>query len=59
MVLSNVTYRRAVRARRKLNREAYQKFRRYTAMQAKKTAARVTSFAAVEIILVLVLFFFL
>lgn len=56
MVLSGISSSRAVRARKKLNKEAYGRFRRYTAMQAKKTAARFTSFAAVEIVLMLMLF---
>lgn len=57
LALSNK--KRAIKARRKLNKEAYNRFRRYTAMQAKKTAARITSFAAVEIVFLIVLFCFL
>lgn len=58
MVSSAASHRRAIKARKELNKAAYERFRRNIAMQARKTAARFTSLAAVEIVLIVLIFLF-
>lgn len=47
---------RAEKARRKLNKEAYARFRRQSKMYIKKTAARIFLIAAAELFICLTLF---